>query len=122
MNLVSKGALAAMTLALDFAAGNVLDVLWEADFFAAKAEATVVRDAQLTSVATIRADLARPDPAQRQPGGGVCKPSEHSVMVLEIKDLPTGTSAKPRHVCIRAMTGELDLMLQLDSSAAAAAE
>ena len=109
MNLMSKGALAAMTLALDFAAGSALDQLWDMNWTAESAEVQTVDivDRQvLANVATIG--------IKPQPGGGVCKPSEHSVMVMEIDRSSSQEKALPKQVCIRALSGEPEIAAQLE--------
>lgn len=101
MNLATKGALAAMTLVLDLAAGNALETLWNAEWIADSK-----RPVQVTEPVAAMAELQRTDFGKPQTGGGVCRPTERSVMVMELDQTSTGPKALPRHVCIRAMTGE----------------
>lgn len=107
MNMISKGVLTAMTLVLDFAAGSALDQLWDADLFSETVEAQTVIPTVIATAATVA--------AEQQPGGGVCKPLEHAVMVMEIDRSSTDGKGAPRHVCIRALSGEPEIAAQLQS-------
>ena len=124
MNLVSKFALTAATLALDLAAGNALENLWDATWFGANAEEVriVEAPAEPDFMHALHAALNRPDLKAPHTGGGVCKPSEHSVMVMELDQTSAEPKARPRHVCIRALSGEPEVSLQIKEFSALAAE
>ncbi|RVU39658.1 hypothetical protein EOI86_10670 [Hwanghaeella grinnelliae] len=124
MNLVSKCALTAMTLALDFAAGSALDRVWDANWFGANADEVrlVETAAYRDPLPTLHAAMNRPDLKTPHTGGGVCKPSERSVMVMELDQLSAEAKARPRHVCIRALSGEPEVSLQVRDFPTLAAE
>lgn len=124
MNLVSKCALTAATLALDFAAGNALENLWDATWFGANAEEVriVETTAEPDIMHALHAALNRHDLKTPHTGGGVCRPSERSVMVMELDQLSAEPKARPRHVCIRALSGEPEATLQFSDFPAFAAE
>ena len=120
MNIVSKGMLTVMALALDFAAGSaidhVVDITWINDGPSEVAATPVAAPVSVTPVAPKPA--GRSDAPKSQPGGGVCKPSEHSVMVMEIDRSASQRKVLPRHVCVRALSGEPDFSTILDNPAA----
>ena len=124
MNLVSKCALTAMTLALDFAAGNALERVWDANWFGANAdEVRIVGTTAIPApMPTLHAALTAQELKVPHTGGGVCKPSERSVMVMELDQLSAEPKVKPRHVCIRALSGEPEDSLQISEFPAVAAE
>ena len=114
MNLMSKGALTALTLALDFAAGSAVEQLWDADWFGAEVEEVRVVQTAPAPIDRIRTEVTAADIGRPQTGGGVCKPTERSVMVMAIEQLSGGSKATPRHVCIRALSGERELSAQFE--------
>mgnify|MGYP001266729451 CR=1 FL=1 len=124
MNLVSKGALAAATLALEFAAGNALEHAWDANWFGANADEVQIVEASAgpDPMFALHAAMNRPDPTAPHTGGGVCKPSERSVMVMELDELSAEPKARPRHVCIRALSGEPEASLRITDFPTLAAE
>lgn len=110
MNLMSKGALAAMTLALDFAAGEALENLWDTVWTVDSVQQVVMTQSE----APLPAAASVTDPGKQKTGGGVCKPAERSVMVMEVSALGTENKVTPKHVCIRAMSGEPDFAKALE--------
>jgi len=109
MHILTKGALTAMTLALDFAAGSAIDQLWDADWMGWKA-----REPSMATAAAARSEAHGHDPGRPQTGGGTCKPMELSVMVMEIDRMPSGAKPVPRHVCIKVLSAEPELSAQFE--------
>jgi|GEM_PF-3023952 len=113
MNLATKGVLTAMTLVLDFAAGNALDTLWNAEWIADGG-----RSVWATETVSAPSEIRRTELGGPQTGGGVCRPTEHSVMVMALDQTSSGTKALPKHVCIRALSGEPGLTAQFENKPA----
>lgn len=113
MNLMSKGVLTAMTLALDFAAGAAIDTVWDATWTlgAAQRIASPQQQSLPASITSFGNSLTVRD---KEKSGGVCRPAEISVMVMEIGAMGPGRNVTPKQVCIRAMSGEPDFAKAFD--------